>query len=114
MDVDADRAKKVSIEEFVPVTAVPVAQFGIQHFRELIGDLFVFCIHELGDENPRKETREVVELDGELSEGSVRKVSGSKTGEVGIVNGAVAKHEPPHVLMERHGNPSNEEEWIGE
>jgi len=111
MDIDARGAKKVPIEELVSVTALAIAQFRIQHFRKLVRDLFILGIDELGDENTRKKSSEVVEFNGELSEVSVRKVSGTKPGEVGVVDCAVAEHEPPHVLMERHGNPSRT--WSG-
>jgi hypothetical protein len=111
MDIDACRTKKVSIEELVPVTALAIAEFRIQHFSEFVGDLFILGIDELGDENTRKKAREIVEFNGELSEIPVRKVSGAKPGEIGIVDCAVAEHEPPHVLMECHGNPSRT--WSG-
>ena len=58
MDVDAGGAKKVPIEELVPVTALTIAQFRIQHFGELVGDLFILGIDELGDENTRKKSRD--------------------------------------------------------
>ena len=91
------------------MAALAVTQLGIQHFGQLVSDLFIFGIHELRDENTWKKPREVIELDGEFSKLPVRNISRAKPGEIGIVDRTMPEHEAPHVLMECHETLQNEE-----
>ena len=54
--------EEIPIEEFCRGFSA-VTNFGIQYLRQLVGDLFIFGIHELGDEDLRKEPREIIELE---------------------------------------------------
>src|SRR6185369_10301045 len=75
------------------MAALAVTQLGIQHFGQLVSDLFIFGIHELRDENTWKKPREVIELDGEFSKLPVRNISRAKPGEIGIVDRTMPENE---------------------
>jgi len=66
--VDPNGPKEISIEKFVPVPGLAVAEFGIEHLGELISHVLILGVHELRDENPREKPRKVIKLDREFLE----------------------------------------------
>jgi hypothetical protein len=66
--VDPNGPKEISIEKFVPVPGLAVAEFGIEHLGELISHVLILGVHELRDEDPREKPRKVIKLDREFLE----------------------------------------------
>src|SRR2546425_13294434 len=103
--VHADRAQEVPVEQLVPVLWPAVSQLRVQDGRQLVGHSLVLGVDELGDQDFREEPGEVVELDGEALELLVGQCAGFEAIEIGIVDGAVAKNQGPHLVIEGHGKP---------
>ena len=61
------RPEEITIEQFMPSLRTTIAKFGIEYLRQFVGYRFILGIHQLGDENLRKEPREVIKLEREDS-----------------------------------------------
>ncbi len=73
--VDADGSQKVSIEEFMPMTSLSVAQFGVQDLGQFIGYPLVFGIDKLRNQDSWEKPRKVIELECEFMEVEVGEIS---------------------------------------
>src|SRR5207302_2883292 len=98
--LDTDGSQEVSIEEFVALVGLPVAQLGVQDLGQFIGNLLVLGIHELRYQDLREEPGKVIELGCEFHEVCIGEVTTSETIKVRIVDGSVSEYDIPHLLAE--------------
>jgi hypothetical protein len=80
VDIDANGTEKVSIQQFMTIPDVAIAEFRVKDFGEFVGHSFILCIDQLRGENAREEPREAMKLDGELVKFSVGQDSAVEPG----------------------------------